>query len=103
MKEIALSEFLVSRCGLYCGACRAYLRERCEGCKDNVKAKWCKVRSCCMEHGYSTYAECKEHSDPAACVKFINIISKTIGLHFNSDRRAGIMMIHRDGKRKFAE
>jgi len=103
MKEIALNESLVSKCGLYCGACRAYLKEKCKGCKDNAKATWCKVRSCCLENDYSSCAECQEHTDPAACGKFNNIISKAFGLIFNSDRRAGIMMIHRDGKRKFAE
>jgi len=102
-REIPLSESLVSMCGLYCGACSRYLKEKCKGCAENAKATWCKVRQCCLEHNYSTCAECKEHTDPAACGKFNNIISKAFGLVFNSDRRAGIMMIHQDGKRQFME
>jgi hypothetical protein len=103
MKDIPLSESLVSMCGLYCGACRAYLREKCKGCKENAKATWCKVRDCCLEKGYSHCAECTEHSDPAACSKFNNIFSKLMGVFLNSDRRAGILMIHQRGKRQFAE
>jgi len=32
MKEIIADEKLVAKCGLYCGACGAYLKGRCPGC-----------------------------------------------------------------------
>ena len=51
MKEIISDPKLVAFCGLYCGACKAYLKERCPGCHDNEKATWCKVRTCCLENG----------------------------------------------------
>ena len=43
MKEIVADPKLVAYCGLYCGACGAYLRGRCPGCIENYKATWCKV------------------------------------------------------------
>ena len=49
---------LVARCGLYCGACGSYLKGRCPGCRENVKATWCKVRACCGEHSYASCADC---------------------------------------------
>jgi len=103
IKEVPLHESLVSMCGLYCGACRSFLKGKCKGCADNAKASWCKVRSCCLENSYASCAECTEHADPAACGKYNSIISKAFGLVFNSDRRAGIMMIQQQGIRKFTE
>ena len=60
MKEIVSDPKLVAFCGLYCGACRAYLKDRCPGCHDHEKASWCKVRICCLEAGYSSCADCTE-------------------------------------------
>ena len=58
MKTITSNTELVAYCGLYCGACGAYLKEKCPGCHQNEKATWCEVRYCCVEHKYSTCAEC---------------------------------------------
>ena len=30
----------IAFCGLYCGACRQYLKEKCPGCRKNEKAKY---------------------------------------------------------------
>ncbi|MFZ2445423.1 MAG: DUF3795 domain-containing protein [Syntrophobacteraceae bacterium] len=81
---------LVASCGLYCGACAAYLKEKCPGCRENEKASWCKVRACCLARGYATCAECGDYSDPRACGKYNNFISKLFGLVFNSNRAACI-------------
>jgi hypothetical protein len=100
--EIKQDTTLVARCGLYCGACRAYLKGRCPGCAGNTKASWCKVRTCCSEHGYGTCADCKEFTDPNDCRKFNNLVSKVIGLVLNSDRRACVLKIRELGVDGFA-
>jgi hypothetical protein len=94
---------LVACCGLYCGACRSLLKGRCPGCRDNARAKWCKVRTCCIEHGYASCADCAQHADPDACRRFNNIISKAMGLLFNSNRRACVLRIREVGAAQFAE
>jgi hypothetical protein len=97
MKPIVADVDLAAYCGLYCGACGAYRRERCPGCHENKKATWCKVRACCIENGYSTCAECRIVADPHDCKKFNNFISKLFGLIFSSDRRACILQIREVG------
>jgi hypothetical protein len=103
MKPIIADVNLVAHCGLYCGACGAHLRGRCPGCHENHKATWCKVRSCCMENGYSSCADCRTISDPADCKKYNNLISKLFGLVFRSDRRACIVQIRQKGISAHAE
>jgi hypothetical protein len=97
MKEIAADAKLVARCGLYCGACRAYLKEKCAGCLENHKATWCKVRTCCTDNKFASCADCQEFQDPMSCKKFNNIISKVFGFIFRSDRAACICQIRRLG------
>jgi hypothetical protein len=93
MKEVVSNLHLVAFCGLYCGACKRYLNEKCPGCHYNEKASWCKVRACCLAHEYSSCAECKEFSDPNDCKKFNNFISKISAFIFKSDRAACINKI----------
>jgi len=95
MKEIEVDSKLVARCGLYCGACRSYRSGKCPGCHENAKATWCKVRTCCAENNYNTCAECKDFSDPNACKKFNNVVSKIFAVVFRSDRAACIEQIKR--------
>ena len=102
MKEITATKDLVARCGLYCGACGAYRNERCPGCHENAKATWCKIRSCCGEHGYETCADCKDFSDPNDCGRFNNLVSKFFGLLFGSNRRACVLKIRELGAEDFA-
>lgn len=97
MKDIVSDPNLVAYCGLYCGACMAYQKERCPGCHENAKASWCKVRSCCRDGGLSSCAECGEFSEPKDCKKFNNLISKIFGLIFRSDRAASIRQIREIG------
>jgi len=97
MKGIVSDPDLVGYCGLYCGACNAYLRERCPACHENEKAKWCKVRSCCIKNQYSSCAECKEFQNPNDCALFNNFISKVFGFVFRSDRAVCIRQIRKLG------
>ena len=102
MKEITVDRNLVAYCGLYCGSCKKYLNESCPGCHENRKASWCKIRSCNMEHGYASCADCKEFSDPKECKKFNNFISKLMAIVFQSDRPACIAKIKAEGYENFA-
>lgn len=97
MKAIVADSKLVAYCGLYCGACRSYLKDTCPGCHKNSKASWCKVRSCCAENNYSSCADCKKFEDPNACKNFNNAFSKVIGFVLRSDRKACIMQIKKLG------
>jgi len=98
MKEITADPNLVAYCGLYCGACGAYLKGRCPGCHANAKATWCKVRTCCIEEEYASCADCTQHRDPKTCRKFNNPIARLFGLVFRSDRAACIGQIRTLGR-----
>jgi hypothetical protein len=102
VKDIIADEKLVAKCGLYCGACRRYLKGKCPGCGGNDKASWCKVRSCNLEHGYTTCAECtlKPIDD---CREYNNFIAKLFGVIFRSNRKACIERIRAVGPAAFAE
>ncbi len=55
-----------------------------------------------MEHGYASCADCKDYSDPMACKKFNNFMSKIFAVIFKSDRAAGIAKIRESGYEEFA-
>lgn len=93
---------LVARCGLYCGACGKYLKGSCPGCAKNHKATWCKVRTCTMEHGWSTCAECDTFANPKECGKYNNFIARTVGFLLRSDRSRCIAMIKEKGLEGYA-
>lgn len=103
MKAIVADASLVARCGLYCGACKRYLKGGCPGCTDNVKASWCKVRTCCIEHEFSSCADCHEFDDPKDCGKYNTLIARMFGLLLRSDRRACIMQIKDHGIETYAQ
>lgn len=84
---------LVACCGLYCAACRQQLKGKCPGCRENSKATWCSVRSCCLEKGIRTCAECTDFTDPMACGKYNNFMARLFGFVFRSDRAACIAQI----------
>ena len=102
MKPVIADKELIAYCGLYCGACKKYLAGSCPGCHENQKAGWCKIRSCNIEHGYASCADCKEFINPRDCKKFNNFISKIFALIFKSDRAACIAMIRESGYEGFA-
>jgi hypothetical protein len=101
LKEIAADKSLIAFCGLYCGACKSYLSGKCPGCKDNVKASWCKVRQCNMENQYQSCADCTK-AELMDCKKYNNFISKIFGYAFNSDRSACVKRIKEIGYSDFA-
>ncbi len=103
MKEIVADAALVAHCGLYCGACGAYRKDRCPGCHGNDGATWCKVRSCCIEHGIATCADCGEFQDPKDCGKFNNFVARIFGFVFRSDRAACIEQIRELGVQGHAD
>jgi hypothetical protein len=102
MKEIVADEHLVAYCGLYCGACKKYLQEKCPGCHNNEKASWCKVRSCCMDNTFKSCAECKDFDDVMDCKAYNNIFAKFFGFVFNSDRQSCIKRISETSTPQFA-
>jgi hypothetical protein len=102
MREIVAEPKLIAKCGLYCGACKAYLKERCPGCVENARAKWCSVRTCCLERGYGSCADCAEFPDPRQCAKFNSFMAKVFGAIFNSDRAACIVAIKTMGREGYA-
>jgi hypothetical protein len=93
MKQIVADPALVAYCGLYCGACRRFLQEKCPGCRENEKASWCKVRTCGMDHHYGSCADCTEFAEPNDCRIFDNFVSRLFGLIFRSNRAACIAQI----------
>jgi hypothetical protein len=97
MKEIQADAKWVAFCGLYCGACGKFLKEKCGGCGRNEKATWCKIRICCKGRNIATCAECAEYADPKDCKKFNNAMSKIFAVLFNSDRAACISQIKKLG------
>lgn len=103
MKTIVANKELVACCGLYCGSCKKYLMEKCSGCRKNEKASWCKVRSCCIDNGYASCADCKLVSDAKDCKKFNNFISNVFRIIFKSDRGACVEMIKKTGYENFAD
>lgn len=102
MREIVADKNLVGKCGLYCGACKAYTKEKCPGCAEAQNRGWCKVRSCCGDHAWASCAACADFSDPKECKKFNNIVSRFFGVIFRSDRPACIAAIKKMGYEKYA-
>jgi hypothetical protein len=103
MQKITADSGLVAYCGLYCGACGKFLRGKCEGCHNNAKATWCKVRSCNIERHTLSCAECVDYPNVKNCGKFNNAISKVIGFVLRSDRAACITQIRNLGVQGHAE
>lgn len=99
--EIKANTLNIAACGLYCGACRKFLKGSCPGCHKNEKAGWCKNRQCCLDKGYATCAECE--TDVKVCKIHSNFIGKIFALLFNSDRAACIRYIKENGAEAFAE
>ncbi len=94
---------LVAYCGLYCGQCKKFLKDKCPGCKENEKASWCKTRNCCIEKEFASCADCSGVKELAECKKLNNFISKIFGFIFKSDRLACLNMIKKKGYNDFAE
>jgi hypothetical protein len=103
MKEIVADKGLAAFCGLYCGACRQYLKGKCPGCAKNEKAGWCKIRKCNLENRFLNCSECRQFAEVSDCSKFNNFISKIFALIFRFDRKACILRIKELGVEKYAQ
>ena len=101
MKEIIADTKLLGYCGIYCGACRKYLKGKCEGCIKNVKATWCQVRVCCIENGYVSCADCKIVDKIEDCKKYNTFFEKVFGFIMRTDRKAGVQLIKEKGVEDF--
>ncbi len=96
-KEIEIDENLIAFCGLYCGACPRYIKEKCKGCKNKEKSSWCKVKPCNIENGLKSCAECKQFGSVADC-KMFNPFTIRLGEYISrTSRKAGIEMIKAKG------
>jgi len=93
---------LVARCGLYCGACRAYLTRRCRGCRANECNSWCKTGSCCEARGLFSCADCGDYADVRACPRFNGWMPRLVSLVLRADRAACIARIREGGYESFA-
>ena len=96
-QTISVNPELVAACGLYCGACRKFLKGSCPGCRENATATWCKVRACNWERSTRSCAQCREHQNPRDCKIFQNPVARLFGVLFNSDRVACIEQIRACG------
>lgn len=101
MKSIEADKQLIAACGLYCGACRRYLAQKCSGCHLNDKASWCKIRTCVYRRGLRSCAGCGK--DVTECNTYSNLIGKIFAFLFKSDRPACIRYIKEHGEQAFAE
>jgi len=102
MKEIVADANLIAFCGLYCGACRRYLLDKCPGCRENEKASWCGVRSCCLENNWNSCADCETVSNVSDCKKYNNFMARLFGFIFRSNRAACIALIKEKGYEDYA-
>ncbi|MCP3874610.1 MAG: DUF3795 domain-containing protein [Desulfobacteraceae bacterium] len=102
MREIATSVEMIAMCGLYCGACPRFLKKKCNGCKENEKSSWRKLRACCLDKNIASCADCNEFTDVMACKKYNNFMAKIFGFIFNSNRSACIVKIKEVGYDEFA-
>jgi hypothetical protein len=98
---IIIDEKLIAKCGLYCGSCGKYIAGKCPGCCENIKATWCKIRSCCIDLNIYSCADCKTIK-ASECKKRNNVISKIFSLIFKSDRNACIERIQKVGYQEYA-
>lgn len=94
---------LVAFCGLYCVNCGRYRKGKCPGCKDNQKATWCKIRTCCLEKDIANCSACDTYNDPKECGKFNNILSRVIEMISGTDRSLCIRYLQNKPVEKFVE
>ncbi len=102
MKDIVADPNLVAYCGLYCGACKKYLADKCPGCRENEKAAWCGVRACGIKNNFTTCADCSLLDNFSDCKEYNSFMAKVFGFIFRSDRAACIRLIQDVGVEQYA-
>ena len=101
MKTIAPDNKNIAACGLYCGACRKFLAEKCSDV--NQIKKQLGVKSAHVAKKTSLILVLNAPHDVRECKLFSNWISKVFAFLFNSDRSACISYIKEQGEQAFAE
>ena len=94
---------LVAFCGLYCANCGRYRKGKCPGCKDNQKATWCKIRTCCLDKDIINCSACGTWTDPKECRIYNNFLSRVIELISATDRSLCIRYLQNNPVEKFVE
>ena len=102
MKAIVVDETLIAYCGLYCGACKKFIKEECLGCYQKGRYKKCKMRPCCLENNYRSCADCKEFEHVMECKKFTNPLWNILEFIFGTKRSASIDFIREKGYSSYA-
>jgi hypothetical protein len=75
---------LAPPCGMYCGSCKFYLAEKCEGCK-RMRKEICPIWKCAEECGVRFCGECehfpceKNYAVPALAKQWLDEIKETFG------------------------
>lgn len=102
MKETGTyDETLIAACGLYCGNCNKYTSGKCAGCKENIKASWCRIRTCCQDSDIVNCSVCNKFSDPSFCKKYNSPVARIIGFVTGTDRAKCIALIREDGNKAY--
>ena len=101
-QDLVIDKNLIAFCGLYCGTCSKYKKGKCPGCKENIKASWCKIRTCNMDNNFENCTQCTL-TKPEDCKKLNNAIGKIFELVFRTDRLASLRYINDNGGKLYAQ
>ena len=101
--QLIADENLISYCGFYCAACPKFLEGECKGCKGNTPDcargyQSCKVRPCCINHSYSSCANCKKFDSVRECKDYNPLMIRFGQFITRTNRRKGIEMIKEKGE-----
>ena len=81
-----------------------YKKGKCQGChSDKPMNRNCKMKACAMGHEYTTCAECIEFQNLKECKKLYNIVSRSFGFIFHTDRIGNLDRIREVGIEKFKQ
>jgi hypothetical protein len=103
VKKIIVDNELISYCGLYCGSCKNYLKEKCPGCRTSGKYQKCKMRPCCLKNNLTSCADCKDFKNVLECKKYTNKLWNFLEFVFRTKRSACIELIREKGYDEFAQ
>jgi hypothetical protein len=91
----------IAPCGLFCSHCGKFKKGKCEGCQVEAGFRKCAIRSCCIEKGIVTCAECDEFLAPRdfrECKKINNILARVIGFFLRSNRAGALALLRDEGR-----
>lgn len=91
----------IAACGLFCTNCGRFKKGKCEGCQVSPAFANCPARSCCMEKGIITCAECPDFTtieEYRSCKKLNSFVAKVFSFIFRTDRPTAIHFLRDSGK-----